>query len=343
MNIAGVELTNEAEPYVIAEIGVNHDGDPDRALELTDAAAQAGASAVKVQLFRAELLLGPAAPLATYQRAAGETDARAMLRRLELSADQLRAVADRAHDRNLHAICTVFTPELVAEAETIPFDAYKAASPDLINRLLIEQLARTGKPLILSTGAATLEEIQRTLSWIPTAHDNLALMHCVSAYPTPEEDAALAAIRELTAHFNLPTGYSDHTAATDTSALAVATGASFLEKHLTHSRSAPGPDHAASLEPNQFAEYVAHAKRARRMLGNPHKAVQSIEQDVRSAARQSLSLARAVPAGQIIEETALTTRRPATALSASCPELAIGRPAARDLAPGDLLTEEDLA
>lgn len=343
MNIAGRTLGNGAPALIIAEIGVNHDGDADRAHELVDAAADAGADAVKVQFFRADLLLGAAPVLAAYQQTAGETDARAMLQRLELSNAALASIAVHARERGVLPVCTVFTPELVDEAEGMGFDAYKAASPDLVNRLLIDRLVQSGRPLILSTGAADLSEVERAVGWVETARERTALMHCVSAYPTPEEDATLGAVRVLRDRFALPAGYSDHTECVDTGAFAVAAGACLLEKHLTHSRAAPGPDHRSSIEPDEFARYVALVRRAERLLGADDKDVRLIEGDVRAAARQSLSLRRAVSSGEILTHAALTTRRPGDGLPAWAPECALGRRAVRDLEAGAALTEEDLA
>jgi len=343
VNIAGTDIAPGEPPYVIAEIGVNHDGDVSRALELVDAAAAAGTDAVKVQFFRASLLLAQTAGLAAYQKDAGETDPRAMLERLELTNDELAQIAERAHERGVACVCTVFTPELVEDAEAIGFDAYKVASPDVVNRLLVERLIASGGPVILSTGAATLDEIERTLSWTRGAGMRLALMHCVSAYPTPEEDATLGAVRALADRFGLPSGYSDHTAAADTGALAVAAGACLLEKHLTYSRAASGPDHAASLEPEGFAGYVRLAHRAHRMVGGSRKGVRAIEGDVRAVARQSLALLRAVAKGETITPDVLTTRRPGDGLAAADPEIVIGRAAKRALEAGTLLSEEDLA
>jgi len=166
MRIGHREIGPAQPPYIIAELGVNHDGSVERALELTRAAADAGADAVKLQLFKTDLLLSKAAKLAAYQKAAGETDPIAMLRRLELSIDQVRPVVDLAHQLGLHAIVTVFSVELVPEAETLPWDAYKTASPDIINKPLFDALAGTGKPLIISTGASTLDEVTRAIQWL---------------------------------------------------------------------------------------------------------------------------------------------------------------------------------
>ncbi len=343
MNLNGQSIAQGERPFVIAEIGVNHDGDVRRAHELVDAACDAGADAVKVQFFRTALLLGENAGLAAYQKDAGETDAAAMLERLELTNDELREIAEHARERGVAAVCTVFTPELVDEAEAIGFDAYKVASPDVVNRLLVDRLAATGRPLILSTGAATLDEIERSFSWTRGAGTRLALMHCVSAYPTPDDEATLGAVRTLGDRFGLPAGYSDHTAAADTGALAVAAGACLLEKHLTYSCAATGPDHSASLEPAGFAEYVRLAQRAYTMLGGGEKTVRAIEGDVRALARQSLALLHEIARGDRITPAALTTRRPGSGLAAAAPEAVVGRAAARDLAPGTVLAEEDLA
>ena len=170
-----------ANPYIIAELGVNHDGSVDRALALTEAAAAAGADAIKLQFFRTDLLMSRAAKLAAYQHSAGETDPVAMLRRLELSLDDMARVIDRAHRFNIHAIVTVFSVDLVSEAESLPFDAYKTASPDLIHKPLLGALAATGKPLIVSTGASTLDEITRARDWLAPAAERLACLQCVSS------------------------------------------------------------------------------------------------------------------------------------------------------------------
>jgi len=343
VRVDGREISAGSDPYIIAEIGVNHDGDPARALELVDAAADAGADAVKVQLFRASMLLSAASGLAAYQKRAGETDAREMLERLELGADAMRAVVAKARARGVGAVCTVFTPELVEEAGSLGFDAFKTASPDLVNRPLVEALIGTGAPVILSTGAAEAEEVAAAAGWVSGARERVAVMHCVSAYPTPDAGASLGAVRTLAAATGLPAGYSDHTAGVDTGALAVCAGACLLEKHLTHSRAAKGPDHASSLEPGGFAEYVRLARRARTMLGDGAKRAAAIEGDVRRLSRQSLAAARAIGAGEVIGRDAVTTRRPGTGLSAAAPEVVVGKRAARAIEAGALFAAEDVS
>src|SRR5690606_32395858 len=228
MKIRDRHIGPDHPPYVIAEIGVNHDGSVDRAIELVEAADRARADAVKLQLFRTDLLMSRAAKLAAYQKAAGETDPLAMLRRLELSADQMLPIMERAHDLGLHAIVTVFSVELVEEAERVRdayggWDAYKSASPDIVNRPLLDALSSTGRPVIVSTGASDMNEVERAVGWLDGAHDRLALLQCVSSYPVPEGQDGLGGIRALRARFeDLPIGYSDHTDTIATAWMAVA-------------------------------------------------------------------------------------------------------------------------
>jgi N,N'-diacetyllegionaminate synthase len=256
MNIGHRRIGLNHPPYIIAEIGVNHDGEVSRALELTDAAADAGADAVKLQFFETDRLMSKAAKLAVYQKNAGETDPIEMLRRLELSIDEMAQVVDRAHERGIHAIVTVFSTELVEAAETLAWDAYKSASPDIVNRPLLEALMATGKPMIVSTGASTLDEVVRAVGWLDEAKDRLAVLQCVSCYPAPEEAfGGMVAIADAT---GLPVGYSDHTKGFIGST-AVAYGACILEKHITYDRKAKGPDHKASLWESQFQVYIASA------------------------------------------------------------------------------------
>lgn len=264
MNIAGRQIGPGETPYVIAEIGVNHDGSERRALDMVDAAAEAGADAVKLQWFEAERLMSRACRLARYQEEAGERDPVEMLRRLELGALAMARVVERAHIRGMHAIVTVFSLELVEPASALAWDAFKTASPDIIHRPMLEALERDGRPMIVSTGAAEMAEVERAVGWLSGARraDRLALLQCVSSYPCADEDAAIGGVAALADRFGAPTGYSDHTRGVDSGALAVACGACVLEKHLTWSNAAPGPDHAASLEPDVFAEYVALARGA---------------------------------------------------------------------------------
>ncbi|CAE7760516.1 legI [Symbiodinium sp. CCMP2592] len=258
MRIGNREIGINHRPYIIAEIGVNHDGDVERALELTDAAADANADAIKLQFFETDRLMSKAAKLAAYQKNAGETDPIEMLRRLELTIDEMARVVERAHSKNIHAIVTVFSTELVEVAETLPWDAYKTASPDIVNKPLLEALMQTGKPMIVSTGASTMDEVVQAVNWLEPARDRLAVLQCVSSYPAPE--SAVGGVRALRIQFDLPVGYSDHTRENAQGFWAVIAGASVIEKHFTDDCKRAGPDHAASLHWSQLKNYCENAR-----------------------------------------------------------------------------------
>jgi N-acetylneuraminate synthase/N,N'-diacetyllegionaminate synthase len=341
MKIGDRPIDLDHPPYVIAEIGVNHDGSPARALELTEAAAASGADAIKVQVFETDRLLSAAARLADYQERAGAKDPRALLRALELGIDELGPIVDRAHALGLHAIATVFSAELVTPAFALAFDSGKTASTDLVNRPLIEAMLATERPLLLSTGAATCEEVAAAVAWVG-AHPHL-LLHCVSSYPTADDDAALGGRVALERRFPEALGYSDHTASVDTGALAVAGGACLLEKHLTWNRDAAGPDHAASFDPAGFAEYVRLAHRAWRMRGPIVKRVADTEREVRAVSRQSITTTRALPRGHRLEPSDLTIKRPGGGLPPATLDVVAGRVLARAVEADVPLTEEHLA
>ena len=364
MKIGDREIGLDHLPYVIAEIGVNHDGEVSRALELTDAAADAGADAVKLQFFETDRLMSKAAKLAAYQKAAGETDPIAMLRRLELTLDEMALVVERAHERGIHAIVTVFSTELVDAAETLAWDAYKTASPDIVNKPLLDRLAETGKPMIVSTGASTLDEVVRAVGWLDAVRDRLAVLQCVSSYPTPDENASYGAIKAIRDAVHLPVGYSDHTRSAYSSARAVYCGAVLLEKHLTWRKKAAGPDHAASLEPCEMTTYVEQAAifRSRQAsadwaierekdgafvleaeMGGIQKNVLDCERDVRVVSRQSVVSTNDIPAGTVIGSEHLTIKRPGTGILAYRLDEVIGRTAARDIEGDVPIVEDDLS
>lgn len=340
MRIAGRRISRETPPFIIAEIGVNHDGSPERAVSLLRAAADAGADAVKFQWFEAERLLSQNARLAAYQRDAGERDPVEMLRRLELPAPVFEMLIEESHVHGLAAIVTVFSVEVVAGAALLPWDAFKIASPDLVNRPLIEAIRVQGRPMILSTGAASLAEVRASLDWIDRSQS--MYLQCVSSYPAPEDAAALGGVAAIEHETGRPAGYSDHTEAVDTGALAVAAGACVLEKHLTDDRGRRGPDHRASLEPEQFATYAAGAHRAWRMRGPDEKHLQEIEEDVRAVARQSVAVVRDLSAGHLLRRADLTPRRPGTGIPAAALCDLIGVRLARAVKTGALLSADDL-
>lgn len=326
---------------VIAEIGVNHDGSADRAIELVNIAADCGADAVKLQVFDADRLLHRSCRLALYQERSGAPrDPAEMLKKYQLSASDLQRISRHIRDRGLLPIATPFSPTDVPTLETLDLAAVKIASPDLVNRVLLRCAAKLALPLLISTGAAALSEIDTTIGWLRDWKSQCALLHCISSYPTEAADANLAWIGELLARYAVPIGYSDHTTDTLGGALAVAAGATFVERHLTYDCAARGPDHAASSDPDAFAKYVKLIRQAEVMLGNGGKRVLPCEQDVRAVSRQSLVLQRDVPAGRMIGRDDLTAQRPGTGISAGRIEEFLGKRAARDLHAGTMLTWE---
>lgn len=322
MKIGGRELGRAGgDVYVIAEIGVNHDGSASRAGELVRAAREAGADAVKFQIFQADLLMSRAARLAAYQAAAGERDPIEMLRRLELSLGDFEGLIHLAHGLGLAAIATVFSVELIGPAASLAWDAFKTASPDIVHRPLLRGVAETGRPVIVSTGASTLDEVRRAVGWLDDAvvQRRLGLLQCVSAYPVAEADAALEGVAALRREFSgLPVGYSDHTTSAATGGAGVEWGATILEKHLTYDRTSSGPDHAASLDPAMFVEYVRTARAAHPRGGACSimgvKRVLDVEADVRSASRQSIVVRRDLPEGHVLTGADVTFKRPGTGL-----------------------------
>ena len=325
--------------YIIAELGVNHDGSIQSAKQLTRAAAEAGADAIKLQLFDPRLLLSREAVLAEYQQA-DEQDVFEMLATRQLDARQMEPIAELARELGLDFIVTCFNLELVDGLRDLNVDAVKVASPDAVNLPLIEALGSVGRPMIISTGTCELEEIAPAVA---TCADQLpALMHCVSSYPTPAEGASLGAIAALRDRFDLTVGYSDHTTELETGMLAVAAGARLIEKHFTYNRAADGPDHAVSFDPPQFGAYVDRIRAAERLVGLIEKRVQDCERDVRAVARQSVSVVRDLPAGHRLARADLTVKRPGTGIPATKLNDVVGRTLRGPVKANALLHDADL-
>lgn len=320
--------------YVIAEAGVNHDGNFDDARRLIDAAVASGANAVKFQAFRANDLTRADAPTAAYQRESGGDTQRRMLQRLELEPDIFSRLADQTRSTGLDFIITPFGIDDLATARRCGSVAIKIASTDLNNVLLLQPATALGLPLILSTGAATAAEIDAAVARLREWHvaERTVLLHCVSAYPTPPAAANLGAIAALAQRTGLPVGYSDHTAGVVTGALAVAAGACVLEKHITLDRSRPGPDHSFSLEPTELREYIARVREAETLRGDGRVGHSPIESDVRLVARKSLCFAQSLRAGTIVRAEMLTAKRPGDGIAPDRVGDVVGRKLAQDVA-----------
>lgn len=324
--------------YIIAEAGVNHGGDIGVALRLVDAAREAGADAVKFQVFSAERLAGADAPACSYQQQA--EGQRAMLRRLELDERTFRDLKRHADHIGVEFLATPFgLPELRFLVD-LGLPAIKIASPDLVNVPLLRAAAPSGRTLIVSTGAAEEAEIDAAVGLVVAAAPpgRLVLLHCVSAYPTPPCEARLACIGTMARRYRVPVGFSDHTSEISFGGLAVAAGGAVLEKHLTLDRRLAGPDHFFSLEPRAFAEYVKFARDAQAALGDGTLRLSVSEREVRERSRGSIVTTAAIPAGTRLTPEALAVQRPGDGLSASVWDDVIGAEAATDIPCGVRLT-----
>ena len=329
--------------FVIAEAGVNHDGDVEVAHRLIDAAADAGAGAVKFQTFVPDALASPSAPTAAYQRARdGGDDQRSMLVRLALPTDAWASLQAHARDRRVVFLSTPFDRASAELLDRLDVPAFKVGSGELTNLPFLALLARTGRPLIVSTGMATMVEVAAAVDAIrATGYRQLALLHCVSSYPAAPADANLAAIRMMREAFGVQTGWSDHTPGTELPVAATALGAVIIEKHLTLDRSRRGPDHAMSLEPPEFAAMVRAIRATEQALGGGAKVPAAAELEIAAVARRSLHWTQDLPLGTTIEARHLVAQRPGTGLSPARTVDFVGRHTTRMVTAGAMVSEAD--
>ncbi len=304
--------------FVIAEAGVNHNGDLALALALCDAAHAAGADAVKFQTFRAQDLVVPGAPTAAYQsRQTGEQDQFALLQGLELSEAQHAQIQAHCQAIGIEFFSTPFSLDAVDLLQRLGVKRFKLSSGELTHRALVEHAAATQLPLLMSTGMGTMAEIHEALSWVRAARghlDQVVVMHCTSAYPAHDDTLNLTAMHQMRRELGVAIGYSDHSLGIEAPLAAVALGACVIEKHLTLDRNMPGPDHSASLEPGDFARMVQGIRRTSAMLGDGTKAPRPEERDTAKVARRSVVAAQNIAAGQTITAELLACRRPATGI-----------------------------
>jgi sialic acid synthase SpsE/CMP-N-acetylneuraminic acid synthetase len=329
---------------VIAEAGVNHNGDPALAHRLVEAAAAAGADVVKFQTFDPARLAAAGAPTAAYQRDAGETtDQREMLARLSLAPDVWPALQAHASDRGITFMSSPFDEASADLLEAMNVPAFKVASGELTNTGLLAHLARKARPLLVSTGMATMSDVDEAISAIEGAGDPpVALLHCVSAYPAEPRDANLLAIGTLRAAFGVPAGWSDHSTGAALPIASAALGADLVEKHLTLDRALPGPDHAASLEPDEMASMIAAVRSAEAARGSGEKVPVAAELDVAAVARRSLHWARDRQPGATVHAADVVALRPAIGLRPRESSSVVGRRLARSVVAGTPVRLEDL-
>lgn len=345
MEIENVPVGPQADPYFVAEAGVNHNGSISMAEELVDAAVAAGSDAVKFQSFSADRLVAQDTPKAEYQERGGDDDSQyEMLQRYELTRDDHEYLFDYCESAGITFLSTPFDINSADMLADLGVSAIKLGSGELDNYPLLRYVAELGLPMLVSTGMATMEKIHaaRTVIRDAASDAEMVFLHCTSAYPCDVADVNLRAMQTMDTELDDPIGYSDHTVEPETPGLAVAAGACVVEKHFTLNSSLPGPDHATSLEPDELDRSVRFVETATRALGAPDKKPTESEQDAMQTARKSLHAAVPIEPGEPIEEQHLDVLRPPNGLSPRHYEAVLGNTAASSLNPGDPIQASDV-
>ena len=345
MKIADRTIGAGHPAYVIAEAGVNHNGDIELARSLVRAAVEAGADAVKVQTFVAEQIVTRDAPKADYQV---ESTARAesqleMLKRLELSREDHKDLQALCRELGVAFVSTPFDLRSVVLLDELDVPFIKIGSGEVTNLPFLEYVARKGRPIVLSTGMSTLAEADEAVRTIEAAGcRDLAVLHCVSNYPADPRDANLRAMQTMAAAWSIPVGYSDHTPGIAVPLAAVAMGASIIEKHFTLDRTLDGPDHRASLEPDAFRRMVEGIRTVEVALGSGRKEPAASEKNTARVARRSLVAARDIAAGTVLDTQDIAILRPVTGLPPVMLAHVVGRTARAEIPVGTIIRLEML-
>lgn len=317
INISGRKIGDGQPVFIVAEAGVNHNGSMTLAKKMIDAAKAAGADAVKFQTFKAEELATKRAPKAGYQkkRVKGKSHYE-MLKELELSAEDFKQLSYYSSRKKIIFLSTPFDALSADLLDKIGMPAFKISSGEITNLPLLCRIAHFGKPIILSTGMASLSEVKNAVKAIfSLGNKKLILLHCTSSYPTRYEDVNLLAMKTLRKTFNVPVGYSDHTPGLETPVAAAALGAVVIEKHFTLDKKLEGPDHRASLSPEEFRKMVKTIRNIEKALGDGIKAPRKTEMAVQAVARKSIVALRNVSKGTQLSAEMLTIKRPGTGIS----------------------------
>lgn len=327
---------------IIAEAGVNHNGDLVLAKQLIDVAAEAGVDLVKFQTFNANRQVTRTAKKADYQTKTTDSSQSQyeMLRRLELSAEMHKELIAHCAARNVGFFSTGFDIESVELLMNLGQDYFKIPSGEITNLPYLRHIGQLGKTVILSTGMATLGEIEAVIDVLEqagTARAQITVLHCTTEYPTPMNEVNLRAMQSIHAAFGVAVGYSDHTSGIEVAIAAVAMGASVIEKHFTLDRNLPGPDHKASLEPEELKAMVAAIRNIEVALGDGIKRLTPSEARNKPVARKSLVARQAIKAGEVFSAQNITTKRPGTGISPMRWDDVMGRTASRDIAADELI------
>jgi N,N'-diacetyllegionaminate synthase len=327
--------------YIIAEVGVNHNGDIGIAKELIDVAKKSGANAVKFQAYSTHRLVRDNTPLAKYQSSGNDTSQNQMLAKYEFSIDQFRELKEYCSKVEIDFLLSFFDEHTLSEFNDFDFKTIKIPSGEITNFFLLYELSKLEVDLIMSTGMATDNEIEAALS-ILRHHNvkrNISLLHCVSEYPVPENEVNLRSISKLKELFSLNVGFSDHSEGIEVASLAVAAGATIIEKHITLNNELEGPDHKASLEPPMFTNMVQKIRAVEKILGKSEVFVSNVEHKNISVVRKSLVANNQIKTGQEFTLANLTAKRPADGINPMDIYKLLGKKAKRDYEP-DIKIEE---
>lgn len=325
--------------YIIAEAGVNHNGSFDLACRLVDAAKEAGVDCIKFQTFKSENLVSRTAQKAEYQKATtGDSSQQNMLKKLELSFADFSRLKEYCERKEICFLSTPFDFDSIDFLNSIEMPFWKVPSGEVTNLPYLLALAKTGKPVVMSTGMCTLQEIREAIDVLKAnGTKEIKLLHCNTEYPTPFEDVNLKAMQTMHSEFQLEVGYSDHTKGIEVPIAAVALGATIIEKHFTLDRNMEGPDHKASLEPQELAEMVKCIRNIEKTLGNGKKMPSSSEQKNIAVARKSIVAKTKINSGEIFTEKNITVKRPGTGISPMKWFDVLGKKAIRDFDEDELI------
>ena len=346
VDIAGRKVGVGQPCFVIAEAGVNHNGSLEMARQLIDVAVRAGAEAVKFQTFKAERLVASHAPKAEYQTHTtdpGESHVE-MLRNLELSREMHLELMDYCRESGIMFVSSPFEEGSADLLNELDVPAFKIPSGEITNLAFLAHVASMGKPMIVSSGMSHIGEVEAALHAIEAAgNSQYVVLHCVSNYPADPADVNLRAMHTMATAFNVPVGYSDHTLGIEIPIAAVALGACVIEKHFTLDRNLTGPDHRASLEPDEFVAMVQGIRIVEAALGHGRKEPAPSEANTASVARKSLVAARDIPAGATRTEDMIAAMRPGTGLPPAMQRYVVGRTTKAAIEAGGLIDFELLA
>ena len=326
---------------IIAEAGVNHNGSIEMAKQLIDAAAIADVDYVKFQTFKAEKLVTKEAKQAEYQqRNAADDSQYTMLKKLELSEAQHEELITYCKEKGVKFLSTAFDLESIEYLHSLNLGLWKIPSGEVTNYPYIKKIAQYGEPVIMSTGMCSMDDVEQALNVLlknGLTKEQITLLHCNTEYPTPMQDVNLKAMLQLRDKFGVKVGYSDHTKGIEVPIAAVALGAEVIEKHFTLDRTLPGPDHKASLEPNELKAMVDAIRNIEQALGDGQKHVSASEEKNMAIARKSIVAARDIKRGELLTDDNLTTKRPGTGISPMRWEEVIGTKAIRDFVEDELI------